>query len=359
MQRLLLVLLTLCLASWAIAGDDGATRITPQKGPAQPGLTSFTPYSREGGEDIGTAIAIASLPFSDTGYTCDNIDDYDEVCNFAGSVAQDVAYSYAPAIDEVVALDLCYSSYDTKVYVYDAFFNVMGCNDDFYYGDPPECYTYSSYLRILLPAGETYYIVVDGYGTECGDYNLDVAGMPYEPLECDINAQPEGEPTLVPEYVDNHNGGCNSTPEVFQPLNWIDEDSGCMHLSGISGWYPAGGVDNRDTDWYEFVAASDAITVALEVENWMTPTRCMMTTANPSCGGYDYSFQSNEVVSLQPMSWTVPTTIGATYWIFVAPYEWVTGYTGEFAYCLEVCGNSFDIVPNEDASWGAVKSIYR
>ncbi len=349
----------LCLAGWAVANDDGATRTTPAKGPGRANSTPSTLQSREGGETVGSAISIPGLPYTDTGYTCDNIDDYDEVCNYTGSTAPDVVHSYTPTVDEVVAMDLCASSYDTKVYVYDASFNVMGCNDDYYYSDTPECYSYSSYLRILLPAGETYYIVVDGYGTECGDYVLDVTGVPYAPIDCDINAQPEGEPTLVPEYVDNHNGGCNSMPEVFQPLNWIDEDSGCMHLSGISGWYPSGGSDNRDTDWYEFVAANDAVTVSIEVENWMTLTRCMMTSANPNCTGYDYSFQSSEIASLDPTGWTVPTVPGATYWIFVAPAAWITGYTGEFEYCLEVCGNSYEIIPNENASWGTVKSIYR
>lgn len=362
MQRLLLVLLAICMASWAVAGDETAQRITPWKVYVPSSQAPYAPSAlkaREGGEDVSLAIPITDLPFSDTGMTCDNTDDYDEVCNYAGSVAPDVVYSYSPSVEMVVTMDLCHASYDTKIYVYDSSYGVMGCNDDFYDGDTPECFNYSSYLSIRLPAGDTYYIVVDGYGNDCGEYVLDVTGMPYRPLDCDPNAQAEDEPPLGTEYVDAFNGGCNSSPEVFHTLNWIDEDSGCMHMSGISGWYSAGNVDSRDTDWFEIVAASDAITVTLEVENWMTLTRCMMTTPNPSCGDYDYSFQSSQVTSLDPTSWTVPTTPGATYWIFVSPAEFIAGYTGEFGYCLEVCGNTYDIVPTETSSWSAVKSIYR
>lgn len=359
MRRMIIVLLVFSLAGWAIAGDDGASRRPAPKSPTQIALKTGVSTDREGGEDVVTAFVIPGLPFTDSGSTCNNADDYDEICYYSDSTSPDAVYAYTPGGDEVVAMDLCTSSYDTKVYVYDSGFTVMGCNDDFYFSDTPECYTYSSYLRILLPAGETYYIVVDGYGGGCGDYVLEVSGVPYAPLACDPNAQVEGEAAPAPDYVDDFNGGCNSVPEIFQPLNWIDEDSGCMHLSGISGWYPSGGLDNRDTDWFAVVAASEAMTVTIEVENWMTPTRCMMTSADPTCGFYEYSFQSSEVVSLMPTSWTVPTIPGATYWIFVSPSEWVTGYTGEFAYCLEVCGNAYDIIGNEDASWGAVKSIYR
>jgi len=362
MQRLILLLLAICMAGTAVASDETAQRITPWKVFVPSNAASYPASAlkaREGGETVETAIPIPSLPFTDTGLTCDNADDYDEVCNYAGSVAPDVVYAYTPSVEMVVALDLCHASFDTKVYVYDSFYEVMGCNDDYYDGDTPECFNYSSYLRIRLPAGDTYYFVVDGYGDACGEYVLDVTGMPYEPLDCDPNALSEDEPDLGTEYVDTYNGGCNSTPEVFQPLNWIDEDTGCMHMSGVSGWYSAGSVDSRDTDWFEIVAASDAVTVTLEAENWMTLTRCMMTTPNPSCGDYDYMFQSSQVNSLQPASWTVPTVPGETYWIFVAPADFIAGYTGEFEYCLEVCGNSYDIVPTEPASSGAVKSIYR
>lgn len=360
MKRILIALLLIGLVATATANDERASRIVPDKDPGTPSLQFAPADTREGGETIAAAVAIPGLPYTDQGSTCDNLDDYDEACSYTGSTSPDVVYSYVPATDMVVFMNLCQSSYDTKIYVYDAGMGLVGCNDDFWYSDTPECFTYSSYLEAILYAGETYYIVVDGYGGECGDYVLDVTGVPYFPCEitCHELAQPEGEPDLAAEYVDTYNGGCNSDPEAFQAPNWIDWDTGCMNLNGVSGWYPAGGIDNRDTDWFEITAMGTEVTVTIVTDNETTPTRCMMTTANPSCAGYDYSFQTSEIAACQPMEWTVPTTPGATYWIFVAPAEWVSG-VAEFNYCLEICGLEYEIVPTEPKSWGEVKTLYR
>jgi hypothetical protein len=46
----------------------------------------------EGGETIDDATPIAGLPYTDTGDTSDNVNDYDEVCPFSGSTAPDVVY---------------------------------------------------------------------------------------------------------------------------------------------------------------------------------------------------------------------------------------------------------------------------
>jgi hypothetical protein len=358
MYRLLIVLLALSLASWAFANNDGPARTTPIKTSIHVGNNPGTPDAREGGETIATAVVIPGLPYTDTGNTCDNLDDYEEVCPYS-STSPDVVYSYTPTMDEVVAIDLCLSTYDTKVFVYDSGMSLVGCNDDYYFGDPPECWIYSSYLEVTMLAGNTYYIVVDGYGGDCGDYVMDVTGQPYVPCNnpCSPDALPEDEPPLSVDYVDNYNGGCNSTPNVFQEGYWIDQ-SGCMHLNGVSGWYPYLGSDYRDTDWYQIVAAGSEITVTIWTDNTYTLTRCMMTSVNPSCAGYSYSFQDSAIPAGQNLCWTVPTTPGGTYWVFVAPADWITGPL-EFNYCLEICGIQYTVIPTENASWGEVKSLYK
>jgi hypothetical protein len=152
---------------------------------AQHGIVPVMNYGVRtgGGEDIGTAEAITGLPFSDAGSTANALDDYDEQCPYTGSTSPDVVYSYAPAVDEIVDITLCNgSSYDTKLYVYE---NVatpglpFACNDD-------TCPGYVSELPGLsLIAGNTYFIVVDGYGGNSGDYVIDVAG-PTGPVPCDM-----------------------------------------------------------------------------------------------------------------------------------------------------------------------------
>jgi len=135
---------------------------------------------REGGETIDDAFVITAFPFHDTGATCDNVNDYDEVCPYSGSTSPDVVYVYTALMNETLAIDLCASMYDTKVYVYDfdagyGYGNPSACNDDAGCG-------YSGYQSLIenfvFDAGHTYYIVVDGYGGNCGQYDLVIAGIP-------------------------------------------------------------------------------------------------------------------------------------------------------------------------------------
>ena len=139
-----------------------------------------TPDGREGGETIAGAVAIHSVPYTDTGNTCDNVDDYDEVCDYPDSNSPDVVYAYVPNLDGVINIDLCYSSYDTKLYVYEGSYtpgNPHACNDD-YWGGSGDCLEYSSFLpSVPVVAGTTYFIVVDGYDGDCGDYQIDVTGV--------------------------------------------------------------------------------------------------------------------------------------------------------------------------------------
>jgi hypothetical protein len=134
----------------------------------------------EGGENIATAVVIPGTPFTDTGFTCDNIHEYDEVCPYSGSMAPDVVYSFTPCADGMLTLDCCLgiTDYDTKLFVYQDTWTPgapYACNDDFC-SAPYYPYSYVSYLSFPVMTGHTYYIVVDAYGSDCGNYTLDVTG---------------------------------------------------------------------------------------------------------------------------------------------------------------------------------------
>jgi len=124
---------------------------------------------REGGETIADAIFIPEPWFQDTGATCDNIDDYDEICPYPGSTSPDVVYSLEYYGCVYLAVDLYGSSYDTKVYIYDDQMNVLACNDDYYSDFTSRVELYGDYTGII-------YIVVDGYGGDCGEYVMFVEG---------------------------------------------------------------------------------------------------------------------------------------------------------------------------------------
>jgi len=154
------------------------------------------------GEDFADAIVIGSLPYSDAASTCDNVDDYHVDCPVPGSGSPDVVYSFTAAFDGYVRIDLCGSLYDTKLFVMDAAQEVLACNDDAYYD--PDCGHNTSLIPGLpVSAGVTYYIVVDGFGGDCGDYVLNVSAAE-TPTVCALPlvGQVEGEPPLFDGYVD-------------------------------------------------------------------------------------------------------------------------------------------------------------
>jgi hypothetical protein len=89
-------------------------------------------------------------------------------------------------MDTLVDMTLCVgeTDYDTKLYVYEGSCPQPGtgqtgtdlaCNDDacdnppFYYND-----FISAISNLYLRGGVPYYIVVDGYGTNCGNYSLQI-----------------------------------------------------------------------------------------------------------------------------------------------------------------------------------------
>lgn len=135
----------------------------------------FPHSSREGGETCADALVISGLPYTDVGYTCDNVDDYEFECPYS-STSPDVVYVYTPAATQLIEISLCDSYYDTKLIVYqdDCMSVPYACNDDFCSGPNFTGGAYLSNAVIHVFAGHNYYIVVDGYGGECGNYILNV-----------------------------------------------------------------------------------------------------------------------------------------------------------------------------------------
>ncbi len=105
------------------------------------------------------------------GNTSDNIDDYDEVCPYTGSLSPDVVYLYQLLEDGAIDIDLCDSGYDTKIFIYE---NIVtpgapyACNDD---ADCALAYR-SALMGVPVAEGNRYYIVIDGYGSDMGDYTI-------------------------------------------------------------------------------------------------------------------------------------------------------------------------------------------
>jgi hypothetical protein len=345
-----LVLTMLAPAAWATKapwGNKLDVRATLADKLAHLSGNHPAPQPQVGGDNIATAVPIAALPFNDTGSTCGYLDDYDVVCPYSGSTSPDVVYQFTPASNMKISIDLCDSQYDTKVFVFDGSpANVVACNDDAGCGYSG----YQSRLDIVqLVAGHTYYIVVDGYGGDCGDYDLTVAELvPCDLVGCKSYDQPEIEPDCYDGYDDTFDGGCNSEPAVFQPV-------GCGTICGTSGTYVStDGYDTRDTDWYELTVGPGNFTYTGVSDNF----NLLLFVLQGTCDNIT-------VVSSITTPSCVPATLNftgpGTFWLWAGPTVY-TGVPCGSAYRLDIVGpgiSSCEATPAAHPSWGQLKLHYR
>jgi hypothetical protein len=342
MRRLLVALLLLCLAVPALAVNTGVGNRAPDK----PEGTIYDGGGRTGGDNVGDAVAIASLPYFDGGNTCGYINDYDAICPYSGSTSPDVVYSYVPAANEAISVDLCASLYDTKVYIYEnAVGNLVACNDDFGCG-------YSGWQsrleNINLTAGNTYYFIIDGYGGLCGDYTLAIEGFAPCDVVCPDGAQQEGEPPCVDNYYDGYNGGCNS-------VGWTlveGQTDNCADVCGLSCTYLYQGGSYRDTDWYTMnanVAGNVTATCTAEF-----PLQFILIYV-ADCNNLQYTIGTGGPCTPVSLSW--PFAAGQEFWLWVGAQ--VFSGVPESEYHFNVCNIAGGSTPVEQKSWGAIKNEYR
>jgi hypothetical protein len=155
------------------------------------GLGLGTPSrTRQGGDNFDDAAVLTDLTADLlTGTTVGYTDDYDENCGAGESTAGDVVYSFTPAVDMAANVSTCYSGYDTKIFVYE---NTPGalapttsggvaCSDDDTHPSNDDCTAWTSYIDgVSMTAGNTYYIVMDGWSGSEGEYEIEIT--PYNPL---------------------------------------------------------------------------------------------------------------------------------------------------------------------------------
>ena len=354
MRQLLTFALILVFAGTALAVEPGSVEKTAFKTNSHV-LQNQSFDGREGGETIETAVPITGIPFTDTGATCDNIHDYDEVCDYTGSLSPDVVYSYIPSAAGLIDIDLLESAYDTKVYVYAGSYtpgNPYACNDDW-----PGATAWQSRIEAMpVDAGVVYYIVVDGYGSDCGDYVLHVAEFAIpEPCIVECSGFDEGEPENGPTIVDTFNGGCNT--DDTHPLLYIQElvgdDAGNLTVCGVGGWNSTG----KDTDWYLVTyGASGSITwsVESEIPGWFFEIEGQV------CDGELINVMIVE--DCEPASVTLTGTPGSQAWIWAGAqaYSPPVGFEGyNFNYIMTFSGLQEGPIATESTTWDSIKSMYR
>jgi len=217
-------------ASFSIDEEKPLVNITPNK--PNPSVIL------QGGDTVDDATVVGSLPYSNSGTTIGYTDDYDEVCPYTGSTSPDVVYSYTPAADLTVDITLCVnpSDYDTKLYVYENVVtptNPFACVDDACQS-PGYPSPYQSMIEALeLTGGNTYFIVVDGYGGDAGGYSIDIIGSepPPPPPSCDgaVHTQITHMPT------DSWSAGTSDAGSTEQYLIYDNYHIG-VPVGGVKFW---------------------------------------------------------------------------------------------------------------------------
>jgi hypothetical protein len=251
-----------------------------------------------------------------------------------------------------VTISLCDSDYDTKVYVYEDEWTPgvpIACNDDY------SCTVlYRSQLdEVYMIPGHTYYVVVDGYGGQCGDYVLEMFEvMCSGPCDIVCVGTPEGEPTCYDGYSDQYNGGCSSFSFSSIPAG-LSPNTFC----GESGVFAYGGLTYRDTDWYLIYPCGGVpITITVEAEFGALFGFIDFREGCESYEFYSYAFADE----CEPASLTEYLPLGQ-FVVFVAPDDWLPEYECGSEYSLTIDGYTehCDPTPAEVTSWGRVKSLYR
>jgi hypothetical protein len=348
MRRFVLsVLVCGCAASASALTPSTGNVFRPEQKPAQGEYQN--PTGRIMGDTVMDPFIIGALPFSGAGSTVGFANDYDAVCPYSGSTAPDVVYKYVPTASTRITVDLCASTYDTKVYIFaNAVGNVVACNDDW-------CAYQSFVSNVPVTAGNTYYIVVDGYGSSAGSYYIDVSEyMCSGYVPCPDGAMLEGEPDCYDGYIDTYNGGCNATPfPVFQILEPAGED---ITICGTTGVYEFGTQLYRDTDWYQLDIAE-------------TSNICLSGDAAVPC--YFFIIDGRGGCEAPPVvaygvagpclfvSDICHTCAPGTWWAWVGPDAWDASYGCGDTYYVTISGYDGGCSPAESTTWGSVKSLFR
>lgn len=118
---------------------------------------------------------------------------------------------------------------------------------------------------------------------------------------------PEGEGDIPDEGDDNYNGGCNSIPPVFLSIQIGDV------YCGRGNGYTVGGLDYRDTDWYEITLTETKTLHWTGIANfYMQLTIASGPCASLSAVASDYPLPDQ----VGTCSWTCDP---GTWYFFVAP----------------------------------------
>ncbi|NUO19070.1 T9SS type A sorting domain-containing protein [bacterium] len=310
------------------------------------------PRLDDGGETCAGATTIASLPFHDSGVLSDEAeDDYGDDLIYCGCNGGDVVYTFTIGENGlpggIYTISTCGSWFDTVIHLWrncpdseEASF--VDCNDDAYNDDDDyvcgDDYGYSSCISLSLTVPGTYYIVLDGYCGDYGEYELSMHsgdGCGLISTDCSglsENSYCETAASLIFDGDAAFASGCTSDGSFPFDLETLCEDDieACgvwYHVTGTGNTMSATTCDeltNFDTKLFVFTGSCTDLT-------------CV--TSNDD-GPYVYNEETGQWESFCTLyhlasyvEWC--SVEGEDYYIFVSGYD---GSTGCFGLTVEDSG---------------------
>lgn len=218
------------------------------------------------GSETCPGTVVPGVPYTDSGTTFGFANDYNPINDCAFSIANEVVYVFTPQVTQTYNISLQGSSYDTYLFV-----NTDGgcpgttqvaCNDDWF--------GLQSFVSVVLNGGQTYYIFVDGFNINSGDYvlnitdNCDVVCQPGDVQECAETPGPGFEGT-------DCNGSCQNLD--FSGTDSWQDIAPFQTVCGRGFTYLTNfGSSFRDVDTYRFTITepcSLALTINAEFASQM------------------------------------------------------------------------------------------
>lgn len=317
-------------------------------GPAHASGQASVTRPQAGGETFDSAVSVPALPYTDSGNTCGHANDVEAPIDACGlATGPDVFYAYTPATDQCVDIRLCNSLYNTMLQLYDASRSLVACNDDWWVVGGCSNPQRSVLSHITLAGGQQYFIAVDGFGGDCGSYQIDITECPPPcPTGCPPGAMVENEPPCGPD----------TPPEDIQCRSPVDLPCSDIGVTwcGTFGHHvsPIDSSETRDVDNFRFtLPLASTVTVCIcspqdgDIEIYSLAAECGGMSL---CWAYNGNIGDEACCSVSLPAGTYGLAVTDRY---SAPCG--------TPYVLRVNGLVCASVGIESSSWTRVKTLYR
>ncbi len=206
----------------------------------------------------------------------------------------DIWYSYTATATGVASFDLCGSSYDTRLAIWDGCGGlVLACNDD----DGPVCSGLQSSIHLAVVSGQTYYLQIGGKDSETGEGDLTISVVAYA--------------------INNECVGAT-------PINEVTDYGFSTVAASQSGVLMSCGGGNLPYDiWFAYTATVSG-SASFDLCGSDFDTRIAIWDA---CGGIELDCNNDDgpVCSGVDASLVMEVTSGTTYYVQVAGYQETVG----------------------------------